>query len=659
MAADLVDPGGRQGDVALQESARQLNSIFDHSPVGIALVAPDNRFLEVNAALCRFLGYAEEELRGLSFVAFTHPDDRERDAEQVRRLGLGDIDHYETDKRYVKKDGSVVWGHVAVALVRDANGRPEYFLPTVQDITQRKQAEESLRESEERYRTAFLTSPDSVNVNRIEDGLYVDVNEGFVVLTGWTRDEALGKTSADLGIWVDPADRERLVAALDRDGRCQNLEATFRNKDGTTRKGLMSARVIMSGGVPCVLSVTRDISELRRAEEERSQLEHQLLQAQKLESLGVLAGGIAHDFNNILTSVLGHAELAVEELPAESPARHSLGEISAAARRAAELCRQMLAYSGHASLALERIDLGALIGEMRPMLRASVAKNAVLEVHREKDVPAIQADPSQIRQVVTNLVLNASEAIGERNGVISVSVGVVRCGAGYLQTTEVAGELREGLYVRMDVSDNGCGMPPDVRRRIFEPFFSTKFSGRGLGLAALLGIVRSQHGGVKVESEPGEGSRFTVLFPAIESADSQAGVPDAASKAWRGAGTVLLADDEQSLRTLGAKMLSRLGFDVVTAGDGREAVEIFRQRRGEIRLVILDLTMPHLDGAQAFAELRKLDADVPIVLASGYGREDVAARLPGEALGVLQKPYSLAKIEELLAGLGLTGGTKR
>jgi two-component system, cell cycle sensor histidine kinase and response regulator CckA len=654
LAGVILDvTAARQSEAALRETAAQLRAAFDRSPVGAALVNPDTTFVKVNEAFSRFVGYTDDELRGTSFAAITHPEHRDRDLEQVKRLALGEIDRYEVDKRYIRKDGTVVWGRASVGLVREGDGRPKYFLPIIQDITTRKQAEQDLLASDARYRIAFHTSPDSININRASDGLYLEVNEGFLERTGWAADEVIGRTSLDLDIWVNPEERDRLVDSLRRDGACKNLEALFRMKDGSTIVGLMSARVIEYRGEPCILSVTRDITEWRRSERERHELEQQLQQSQKLESLGVLAGGIAHDFNNILMAVLGHAELALDDLSPLSGARGSVSEIVTAARRAGELCRQMLAYSGRASFAVERVDLAELVDELLHLLKTSISKKAVLNVQIEKGLPAIQADPSQIRQVVMNLVLNASEALGDQTGVIALSASAAMCDGVTLRGIGPGPAPVEGMYVRLEVADTGCGMSPEVQTRIFEPFYTTKFSGRGLGLAALLGIVRAHHGAIKVASEPGKGSVFTVFLPAL--ADAPAADADTArvsQPVWHGSGTVLFADDEESLRTLGARMLERLGYRVLTAADGREAVETYRRRQDEIDLVILDLTMPLLDGGQAIAELRAFDPEVRVVLASGYTPEDVSSRLGGLALtGVLQKPYTLSRMRDLLSSL--------
>jgi CheY-like chemotaxis protein len=312
----------------------------------------------------------------------------------------------------------------------------------------------------------------------------------------------------------------------------------------------------------------------------------------------------------------------------------------------------MLAYAGKASIALERVVLRDLVEEMAHLLKTAISKKAILNLNLERGLPPIEADPSQIRQIVMNLIINASEAIGDRSGVITVSVGATRCDEEYLRRTELRETLAPGLYLHLEVADTGCGIGEETRSRIFEPFFSTKFTGRGLGLAAVLGIVRAHNGALKVYSEPGKGTTFKILFPALTEREDVPRSPESSPPAgWRGKGTILLVDDEESLVALGARMLEHLGFTVLTAADGLQAVDSYRERGKEIDLVLMDLTMPHMDGAEAFEELRRLNPAVRVVLASGYSHEDVASRFAGKGLdGVLQKPYTLAKLRELLAG---------
>ncbi len=396
-----------------------------------------------------------------------------------------------------------------------------------------------------------------------------------------------------------------------------------------------------------------DITDKKEAEARRLAMERHMLQTQKLESLGVLAGGIAHDFNNILMGILGYASLALDDISPMSPVRNRIQEIIKASRRAAELCRQMLAYSGRGKFVVERIDLCELIEEMVHLLRTSVSKKAILNLKLEKGLPPLEGDATQIRQILMNLIMNASEAIGDRSGVITVSTGAMTCGDDYLSKTYFEWDLKPGLYVYLEVSDTGCGMDKETVERIFEPFFTTKFIGRGLGLSAAMGIVRGHHGALKVYTELGKGTSFKILFPAVKDDPLAASCREAASEAeWRGQGSVLLVDDEETVRALGQTMLERIGYTVFTAGDGREALDVIEQSKERIDLVILDLTMPRMDGEEAFRELRRIAPNIPVVLSSGYTEHEISARFAGKGLaGFIQKPYTMQELRRRLLGI--------
>jgi CheY-like chemotaxis protein len=332
-----------------------------------------------------------------------------------------------------------------------------------------------------------------------------------------------------------------------------------------------------------------------------------------------------------------------------APARAHLGQIGAAARRAADLCRQMLAYSGKGRFVVRPLDMSEVVEEMAHMLEVSISKKVALRFELARGLPAVQADASQLRQVAMNLILNASESIGEISGVVSVRTGVVSCDADYLASTWVTDELAEGQYVFLEVTDTGCGMDAETRERIFDPFYTTKFTGRGLGLAAVLGIVRGHQGAIKVYSEPGRGSSFKVLLPAVEAAAQPVSHHVEAAEVWHGSGLILLVDDEESVRGVGRSMLERLGFAVVTAGDGQEAVSVYRARADEIACVVLDLTMPRMDGEEAFRELRQVRPDVRVILSSGYNEQEVTQRFAGKGLaGFLEKPYRLETLRAQL-----------
>jgi CheY-like chemotaxis protein len=367
----------------------------------------------------------------------------------------------------------------------------------------------------------------------------------------------------------------------------------------------------------------------------------------------VLAGGIAHDFNNLLTGILGNADLALAELSPVAPARESLEAIETGARRAAELCRQLLAYSGKGRFAVQPLDLMELVQEMGHLLAVSISKKVLLKYHFAKNLPAIEADPTQMRQTIMNLIVNASEAIGDRSGVISVSTGLAHCDAESLKTCFAVDGIQPGDFVSLEVTDTGHGMDKATQDRIFDPFFTTKFTGRGLGLAAVLGIVRGHKGAIRVYSEVDRGTTFKLLFPAARTQAREIASTVPSARAWKGHGQVLVVDDEGTVRTLTRRMLERVGFTVLTAEDGRQAVEIFQRVAADVDLVILDLTMPQLDGEACFRELRLMKPEVKVILSSGYTEQDVVNLFAGQGLaGFIQKPYTseelIAKVRDVL-----------
>ncbi|OPZ27088.1 MAG: Blue-light-activated protein [Lentisphaerae bacterium ADurb.BinA184] len=396
------------------------------------------------------------------------------------------------------------------------------------------------------------------------------------------------------------------------------------------------------GRIIGTLSSGTDITDRLRAEEERRRLDAKIQQAQKLESLEVLTGGIAHDFNNLLMAILGNASLARAEVEHSPQALASLSDIEEAARRAADLCRQMLAYAGRGQLTVEPVNLSEIVTDMARMLRATIGKAVTLRLGCAADLPPVMADATQLRQVIMNLIINGAEAIGDQPGVIEVSTEAMDCDRDCLRGTHVDDGLKEGRYVVVRVADTGCGMDPDTLPRVFDPFFTTKFTGRGLGLAAVHGIVRRHHGAIRVDSRPGCGATFTTLLPVAE-ADAVAPPPaDSAAAGWRGHGTVLLVADEESVRDLGGRMLARLGFSPVCVADGGQAVTAVEARPGAFVCVLLDLITPQDDGVAMLRELQRLQPVLPVIVSSGQPGDDVARRLAGHPVaGYVQKPYSL------------------
>ena len=513
---------------------------------------------------------------------------------------------------------------------------------------------QALDKSEERFRIVTEICRDAVEIAN-EAGETIYVNPAVEEVFGYTPEDCLGRK---MEAWFDiihPDDRDRIRKEYEgvkkRNETVYYTRMRCRHKDGSWRWIKAVATSYLSvGGERCIMEVTHDITEQVEAEQRRQKLSEQTEEARRLESLGRLAGGIAHDFNNILVAVMGYSDLALHKLSPSSPARPLIEQIVKSGQRATDLCSQMLAYSGNRQLAVAATDLNEVIEDMSKLLEVSVSKQAVLEYEFAANLPAIDADVTQLRQVVMNLVINASEAIGEKSGVIRVSTGAMECDSDYLNEHFFAGkDIAESVVVCLDVSDTGCGMDEETKGKIFDPFYTTKFTGRGLGLATVLGIVRSHKGVIETYSEPGKGTTIKVLFPASQQpAEALAGEAPP-SKDWRGSGTILLVDDEGSILDVGSMMLRNVGFEVRTATDGREAVEVFRQHQDEIIGVVLDLMMPNMDGEETLRELRRIREDVKVVFSSGYHEQDVAERLADTSFaGFVKKPYTSKSLIELL-----------
>ena len=622
-------------------------------------VDAQGRYTYVSPSVLPLLGYTPAEVLGRTPMDLMPPEEAARVGGLFADLVSRQQPLMALENVNLHKDGRQIVLETSGVPIRDPEGRFCGYRGCDRDITDRKRVMTELDEQLQLFNTLLVHLPLGVFLIRAGDGAPLLANAHAVELLG--QGIMPGAKQDNLAV-VYRAFRagtnlhyptEEMPLSLGLRGiphRVDDMEVEL--PDGSRRLLEIHGCPVKDskGRVWASLVCFADITSRRQAESDRLALEQKIQQTQKLESLGVLAGGIAHDFNNILMAILGHAELGLERLSPVSPGRDHFHQIERASRRAAELCRQMLAYAGKSSFSRHSLFLGDLVDEMAHLLKTSISKKAILNVHCERGLPPILADPSQIRQIILNLIINASDAIGERSGVINISVGASRCDGDYLARTELAESLKPGFYLHIEVSDTGSGMTPEVRARIFEPFFTTKFTGRGLGLAAVLGIIKAHHGAIKVYSEPGKGTTFKLLFPVQEGVAVPGPAESSSTRNWQGRGTVLLADDEESLRALGAEMLECLGFEVVTAEDGRAAVEQYRQRTQDIRLAILDLTMPHLDGIETFAALRRIDPGLPVILASGYSHEDVAARFAGKGLtGVLQKPYTIAKLTELLS----------
>jgi PAS domain S-box-containing protein len=515
------------------------------------------------------------------------------------------------------------------------------------EITERERAQERLN-------ILFQYAPDAYYLTDLE-GTFIDGNKAAEEMTGYEKHELIGQSFLNLNL-LSPDELQRAALLLSQNVSGKGTgpdEFALNRKDGRQVAAEISTYPVRIEDQLLILGIARDITERKRAEEERRNLEAQVQHTQKLESLGILAGGIAHDFNNLLTGILGNAQLGLMSLSSSSPACKNIKEIEKASERAAELCNQMLAYSGKGKFVIEPINLNEIISEMTHLLELSKSKKAALRLNFADNLPAIEADATQIRQVIMNLITNASEAIGEENGVITITTGVMECEQAYLSEVFLDEELEEGTYAFLEVSDSGCGMEKETANRIFDPFFTTKFTGRGLGLAAVLGIVRGHKGTIKIYTEPARGTTFKILLPAADKSAAAIRKEQVEGVDWRGSGTVLLADDEDVVRAAGESMLEQLGFKVLLAEDGREAIDIYREHASEVIFVLLDLTMPNVSGEEAFTEIRRVNNNARIILSSGYNEQEVSNRFVGKGLaGFIQKPYRYEalrdKIREVL-----------
>ncbi len=650
----------KQAEDSLRESEERFRNIVTSAPIGIFIydLKDDGKltFIDSNQAASSILGVDCSKFVGMT-IEEAFPPLTETEIPDIYREVAATGKIWQTEQVSYKHEE--IEGAYQVTAFRGATNRAVIMF---QDITLRKQAEDELLEKSANMSAIIENTADSIwTINRSYEVVYMNsvweaaffasfgihIEPGHVVLD--KLPDALRP------IWKERYDRalanERfdIIEEIPLDTGSVHVEVAFNP-------------IVVNNSVVGVSVFGRDVTERKEAEKKRLLMEQELLQTQKLESLGVLAGGIAHDFNNILMGILGYADLALSEMDPYETSREYVKGINDSARQAADLVKQMLAYSGKGKFSLEPINLNHLIEDTVQMLTISISKNVVLKFNYSSEPGFLEGDPSQLRQIIMNLVINASEAIGKRSGVIAVTTGSMYCDKEYIDSTgfetQVSHKERiaEGMYLFLEISDTGIGMKKSTLDRLFEPFYTTKYTGRGLGLSAVLGIVRGHHGMIKIYSEEGKGTSFKVLFPLYGGDDGQkaptetTGVID---DGWQGEGTFLIADDEEAVRTVGKHMLKKLGFEVLTADDGRIAVELFKKHAKDIVGVLLDLTMPHKDGAQVFQEIRQIKPDVKVILSSGYNEQDATQQFVGKGLaGFIQKPYVsrdlVKKIKEIM-----------
>jgi PAS domain S-box-containing protein len=631
----------RNAAEALRESEERYRATVNSMDVLLHVVDRDFRIILYNDALVNILKEMgiSEELTGKNIFDVFHfiPKNTKTIYKNILKSG-----EKFTDEQCIDTSDKTMWCETRRIPIKDSDGRVAGIITIILDITERKKMENALRDSEARTKAILEANPDLMFVLN-EKGTILDYKAESEEELYKSPEEFLGKDIYEI---VPPELAELTLEKILKVKETGTLH-TYEYSLDINGLQYFESRVVPFGDDKFI-AIIRNITEKKKAEAERLEMERRLQHVQKLESLGVLAGGIAHDFNNILTAILGHSELALFSLEPFNPVRDSIREIENASHRAAELCRQMLAYSGKGKFIIEDIDLSILISEMVNLLKASISKKAVLNMELEQDISLIKGDATQIRQIVMNLITNASDALEGKHGVIRITDGMIQCTQETLSEFAFGAGLDAGKYTYIEVTDTGIGMDRETIGHIFEPFFTTKFTGRGLGMSAVMGIVRGHNGAISIQSEPGAGSTFRIFFPSVDKVLTAGKTrPAEDSNLKKGNGMVLVVDDEEIVRSTIKPMLEKLGFSVLLASGGYEAIRIFQEKKEKINFLIIDLNMPHIDGEETLNELRKIDPSVKVLIASGYSEYELNERFAHrENLTCLQKPFSMSELSE-------------
>lgn len=619
---------------ALLNSQQKLVLHVKQTPLGVIDWNLDFEAVNWNPAAEKIFGFTEAQAIGRHACDLVFPEiSHEKVGKTWRDLLEQKGGQHNILENRTRDGRSLIceWFHTPLV---GLDGRVVGVTSLVQDVTLRQRAAETLRQSEERFSKAFRSSPLAMTICSLDIGRFLDVNESFLKMFDLSCDEVIGHTEYELNLWVTPDERKQLADRLKRDRHFRDVICQLRTKTGQIRSAIVSGELIDIGSEPCMLTITQDITE-------KLSLEEQLRQSQKMEAVGQLAAGVAHDFNNILTIIHGHTALLQRALPADTPATESLKQIGGAAMRAANLVRQLLAFSRRQVMQPKPLNLNEVVQNLTKLLNRVLREDINLDFNCAPSLPTVRADAGMMEQVLLNLAVNARDAM-PNGGRLTISSNQVVVDDVFLQQHP---EARPGSFVCLSVTDTGTGIPPEIRHRIFEPFFTTKGVGQGtgLGLAMVYGILKQHEGWIEVESEIGEGTTFHLYLPAAPETfgpETQNNANE--NEAVRGGKeTILVVEDEPALRELVHNMLQQLGYNVLAAGNGPEAQKVWKQNQGQVDLLLTDIVMPHgLSGRQLAEDLRNTRPDLKIIFTSGYSIDIISKNLASEkGFNFLPKPF--------------------
>ena len=621
-----------------EEEIRRLAAIVRNSSEMVNLADQDGYIVFQNEAWVKTLGIDPENARKTHILQVI-PDHLKPLIQSEVLPALLKGESWEGDLQYINlKTGALTDVHALTFPIEDPDMTDRKYLVNISlDISQRKLFEE-------KFTKVFMMTPNCVAITRISDGMIVDVNVGFEDMTGWKRSDAIGRTSLEINFWADSTQRTQMVEDLKSGQDVLNREFNFCRKDGLVRDGIFSARSMQIGGEPHLVFVLQDITDQRRLEEDRRKLEEQLHQSQKMDAIGQLASGVAHDFNNILTGIQGNASLMMMDYNSEHPHYQKLSRIEENVMRGAKMTRQLLGFARGGKYEVKTISVNDLVRKATQFF-LETKKEIEADFQLQKDAYPVDADTGQMEQVLLNIYINAGHAMPEG-------------GSLYIQTSNVtlqeadadALEIPVGDYVTISISDTGIGMDQQTLKKIFEPFFTTKLAqgGTGLGLASVYGIIRNHGGAIHVDSEPGRGATFKIYLPSSRGNVNHE-CRDASNGLISGSGSILLVDDEPIILGVASEMLKMLGYTVYQAGSGQEAVSIYLQKNHIIDLVILDMILPGISGAQVLKMIQEVNPNVRVILSSGYSMQgEVQKVMESGCQGFIQKPYKFDDLSDIV-----------